>query len=173
MHRGFRGHCCFPRTLDAIFRRFLHSTSRGGPGGSDRRISSERYPETGMEPPTLHEALGQLQRRNPRYAIEAYLFVLGGLHRRLEALERPRHITGAELAGSVRELAIARFGLLSRVVLEHWGIHSTEDIGDIVFLLVDHGILTKQESDRREDFADLFSFEEAFELEYPWGAQRG
>lgn len=123
-----------------------------------------------MEAPTLNETLGQLQRRNPRFAVEAYVFVLGGLHRRLAELDRPRHISGAELAGAVRDLAIDRFGLLARVVLEHWGVHSTEDIGEIVFLLVDHGVLAKQETDRREDFADVFSFEEVFELEYPWGA---
>ena len=123
-----------------------------------------------MEAPTLNEMLGQLQRRNPRFALEAHVFVLCGLHRRLAELDRPRHISGAELAGAVRDLAIDRFGLLARVVLEYWGVHSTEDIGEIVFLLVDHGVLAKQDSDRREDFADIFSFEEVFELEYPWGA---
>ncbi len=123
-----------------------------------------------MEVPALHETLGQLQRRNPRFAVEAYVFVLGGLQRRLAELDCPRHISGVELAGAVRDLAIERFGLLARVVLEHWGVHSTEDIGEIVFLLVDHGVLTKEETDRREDFADVFSFEEVFESEYPWGA---
>ena len=123
-----------------------------------------------MEARMLSETLGQLQRRNPRFAVEGYVFVLGGLHRRLAELDRPRHISGAELAGAVRDLAIDRFGLLARVVLEHWGVHTTEDIGEIVFLLVDHGVLAKQETDRREDFADIFSFEEVFELEYPWGA---
>ncbi len=123
-----------------------------------------------METPTLHETLGQLQRRNPRFSAEAYLFVLGGLNRKLGELDRPRHITGTELAEAVRDLAIARFGLLARVVLEHWGVHSTEDMGEIVFLLVDHGVLSKQETDRREDFADVYSFEEVFESEYPWGA---
>jgi uncharacterized repeat protein (TIGR04138 family) len=43
-------------------------------------------------------------------------------------------------------------------------------MGEIVFLLVDHGVLSKQETDRREDFADVYSFEEVFESEYPWGA---
>lgn len=123
-----------------------------------------------MEVPALHETLGQLQRRNPRYAVEAYLFVLGGLHRRLAELESPRHISGAELAEAVRDLAIDRFGPLARVVLEHWGVHCTEDIGEIVFILVDHGVLAKQDTDRREDFADVFSFEKVFEAEYPWGA---
>ncbi len=123
-----------------------------------------------MEVPALHETLGQLQRRNPRFAVEAYLFVLGGLHRKLAELECPRHVSGVELAEAVRDLAIERFGLLARVVLEYWGVHSTEDMGEIVFLLVEHGVLTKEESDRREDFADVFSFEEVFESEYPWGA---
>jgi uncharacterized repeat protein (TIGR04138 family) len=124
-----------------------------------------------MEASTLQQTLGQLQRRNPRFSPEAYLFVLGGLHRRLAELDQPRHISGPELASAVRDLALGRFGLLARVVLEHWGIHCTEDIGEIVFLLVDHGVLTKQESDRREDFVELYSFEEVFELEYPWGAR--
>ncbi|MCL7983254.1 MAG: hypothetical protein M8862_12075, partial [marine benthic group bacterium] len=74
-----------------------------------------------------------------------------------------------ELAESARQVAIDRFGPLARTVLEHWGIHSTADIGEIVFLLVDHGVLTKQDSDSREDFEGLYSFEQAFEAEYPWG----
>ena len=51
-----------------------------------------------------------------------------------------------------------------------WGIHETEDVGRVVFAMVEHGILTKQDEDRPEDFADLFDFEEAFELNYPWTA---
>jgi len=107
--------------------------------------------------------------RNPRYTEPAYLFVLAALHHRLLELKSPRHISGAELAEAVRQLALEKFGPLARTVLEHWGIHSTSDLGEIVFLLVKHGILTKQENDRREDFEDLYSFEEAFETEYPWG----
>jgi uncharacterized repeat protein (TIGR04138 family) len=122
-----------------------------------------------METPTLHDVIERLQRRNPRFAAEAYLFVLGSLHHRLGQLDTPRHISGAELADSVRELALERFGPLARTVLEHWGVHSTSELGEIVFLLVDNGVLTKQESDRLEDFDGLFSFEQVFELEYPWG----
>jgi uncharacterized repeat protein (TIGR04138 family) len=60
---------------------------------------------------------------------------------------------------------------MARTVLEHWGIHATEDLGDIVFALVECGILIKQEDDRKEDFRAVFDFEEAFELGYPWGAK--
>ncbi len=123
-----------------------------------------------MDEMATDSVLAQLQRRNPRYAESAYLFVLTALHRRLSELEIPRHISGAEVANAVRKLALARFGPLARSVLEHWGVHSTSDMGEIVFALVDCGVLTKQPDDSREDFEGLFSFEDAFENSYPWGS---
>lgn len=132
-------------------------------------MSNERASD-GME---AREVLAQLCRREPRYAESAYLFLLAGLQRCMERLERPRHVTGAELADAVRQLALERYGPLARTVLEHWGIHSTADLGEIVFLLVDCGVLIKQPTDSREDFEELYSFEEAFEADYPWGAVEG
>ncbi|UCG75969.1 MAG: hypothetical protein JSV95_01180 [Gemmatimonadota bacterium] len=115
------------------------------------------------------DVLGRLALRNPRYAEAAFLFLLEALHHRMQQLERPRHLSGAELAEAVRDLALDRFGPLARTVLHHWGIHSTSDMGNVVFLLVESGILIKQPTDTPEDFEDLFSFEEAFEMGYPWG----
>ena len=40
---------------------------------------------------------------------------------------------------------------------------------NVVFLLVESGVLIKEPTDTPEDFEDLFSFEEAFETSYPWG----
>jgi uncharacterized repeat protein (TIGR04138 family) len=71
----------------------------------------------------------------------------------------------------VRELALERFGPMARTVLEHWGIHDTDDVGRVVFAMVEQGILIKQDGDQPEDFADVFDFEEAFELNYPWEAR--
>lgn len=117
------------------------------------------------------EILLQLQERNPRFHGKAYLFVLSALHHVMEGLTEKRHISGQELAEGVRELALERYGPMARTVLEHWGIHATEDLGEIVFALVDCGILIKQDDDRKEDFRGVFDFEEAFEAEYPWGAK--
>jgi uncharacterized repeat protein (TIGR04138 family) len=117
------------------------------------------------------EILDQLQERNPRFDTRAYFFVLGALHSVIHSLEQPRHISGKELVEGVRSLALERFGPMARSVLEHWGIHATEDVGGVVFALVEQGILLKQDDDRPEDFADVFDFEEAFELNYPWEAR--
>jgi uncharacterized repeat protein (TIGR04138 family) len=114
------------------------------------------------------EILDRLRERNPRFHGKAYLFVLSSLHHVMESLERPRHISGPELAEGARGLAIREFGPMARTVLEHWGIHSTGDLGEIVFALVEAGVLIKEEEDRPDDFQDLFDFEEAFETDYPW-----
>lgn len=118
------------------------------------------------------EILGRLRERNPRFHAKAYLFVLSALQSVMEGLDRPRHIAGDELARGVRDLALDRFGPLAGTVLEHWGIHATEDVGEVVFALVDCGVLVKQDEDRREDFRDVFDFDEAFERGYPWGISR-
>jgi uncharacterized repeat protein (TIGR04138 family) len=57
---------------------------------------------------------------------------------------------------------------MAKLVLEHWGIRSTGDIGDVVFTLVDLQLLISQATDTRDDFADIFDFESAFERDYPW-----
>lgn len=115
--------------------------------------------------------LDQLQERNPRFHAKAYFFVLAALHSVLQGLDGPRHVSGRELALGVRDLALERYGPMARSVLEHWGIHATEDVGSVVFAMVEQGILVKQDEDRPEDFARVYDFEDAFERDYPWEAR--
>ncbi len=114
--------------------------------------------------------MDRIRAREPRYREGAYLFVLAALEFSQSRLTDRRHISGAELASAVRELAITRYGVTARLVLEYWGVRSTSDIGDIVFTLVDLGMLLSQPTDTREEFFGLFDFAEAFEREYPWSA---
>ncbi|HSH76756.1 MAG TPA: Minf_1886 family protein [Longimicrobiales bacterium] len=117
------------------------------------------------------DVLDRLQERYPRFHARSFIFVLQALHGVIQSLDAPRHVSGQELAEGVRELALDRFGPMARTVLEHWGIHDTEDVGRVVFAMVEQGILIKQEGDHPEDFSDVFDFEEAFELNYPWDAR--
>ena len=115
------------------------------------------------------DILDQLRERNPRFHPKAYLFLLSALHTVMKDLDAPRHISGQELVEGARTLALCQYGPMARTVLEHWGIHATEDLGEIVFTLVDVGVLIKQNEDNRADFQDVFDFEDAFERDYPWG----
>ena len=121
------------------------------------------------DPQFAEEILEKLQSKCPRFHGKAYLFLLSALHSVLADLDEPRHISGEELAHGVRELALKQYGPMARTVLGHWGIHETDDLGDLVFAMVECGVLVKREEDSREDFHSLFDFEEVFERDYPWG----
>ena len=110
----------------------------------------------------------RLRQRYPDYSETAYLFILSALHYTIENLSEPRHISGRELAEGCRDLAIDRWGLMARSVLEYWGIRSTRDLGAIVFALVECGVLVKQDDDSLDDFDRVFDFPTVFEREYPW-----
>ncbi len=110
----------------------------------------------------------QIRLREPRFHEHAFLFVLAALEHSQERLGERRHISGKELAETCRDLAIERYGVMSRLVLDHWGIRESVHFGDIVFALVDLGMLIKQPHEQRDDFADAFDFRVAFESAYPW-----
>jgi uncharacterized repeat protein (TIGR04138 family) len=112
--------------------------------------------------------MDRIRIREPRFDEQAYLFVLAALEMCQAQLTTRRHITGIELANACRQLALGRYGLMARVVLGHWGISATADIGDIVFTLVDLGFLLSQPQDTRDEFVDVFDFDLAFERDYPW-----
>jgi uncharacterized repeat protein (TIGR04138 family) len=112
--------------------------------------------------------MDRIRMRETRFHEHAYLFVLSALEFCQQRLPERRHITGAELSDACRELALERYGVMAKLVLDHWGIRSTGDIGDIVFTLVDLQLLISQPTDRRDDFVDIFDFETAFERDYPW-----
>ena len=115
--------------------------------------------------------MDRIRLREQRFDERAYLFVLGALEFCQQRLPARRHITGGELAIACRDLALERFGVVARLVLEHWGIRSSADIGDVVFTLVELELLMSQATDTRDEFLDVFSFDQAFERDYPWCAQ--
>ena len=119
-----------------------------------------------MEIPPFAEAVARLCARDRRYAPEAYLFLHDGLMRTLKQVQekekKPRQISGAELADGLRRHALDQYGPLAMTVLGRWGVRTTRDFGEIVFLLLEAGLLGKTEEDKIEDFDDLYDFDEAF-----------
>ncbi len=103
---------------------------------------------------------------DPRYKIEAYAFVHDALSHTWRQLKQRRHVTGRELLDGVKDLALIRYGPMAKAVLNSWGVMTTDDIGAIVFNLVDAGILSKTEEDRLEDFHNVYDFDEVFVRSY-------
>lgn len=110
------------------------------------------------------ERILAIVKKHGRYAAEAYAFVFEALDYTLRKRGGARrHVSGAEIMEGVRGLALETFGFLARDVLRRWGVNGTEDFGEIVFHLIGDDLLQKTADDRKEDFAGLFDFAEAFD----------
>jgi uncharacterized repeat protein (TIGR04138 family) len=72
------------------------------------------------------------------------------------------HVSGAQFLESFRLLSRSRFGADALDVLAKNGIRRTEDVGEMVFALVDRGLMGASPEDERSDFDAGFDFAEAF-----------
>jgi uncharacterized repeat protein (TIGR04138 family) len=103
--------------------------------------------------------------KDSRYPIEAYRFVMEALEFTIEHLGVRRHVTGQELLEGIRDFARREFGVFARTVFQMWNISQTNDFGNLVFNMVNVGLMGKTEKDTIDDFKDLYSFEAAFPTE--------
>ena len=81
-----------------------------------------------------------------------------------------RHVSGQELCEAMRVYALEQYGYLAKSVLKHWGVSSTGDFGEIVFNLIDVEQMRKTPDDRREDFDDVYDFDEAFQYSFQFSS---
>ena len=119
------------------------------------------------EKPSQDELLDKCAEQNPAYPRAAYAFVCNAVHEIARELSRnnrkaARHITGQELCEGMRALLIRDYGRLAADVLAAWNIGETADFGNIVYSLVEIGLLSVSPNDSRTDFIDVFRFHDAF-----------
>ncbi len=99
------------------------------------------------------------------YPADAYRFLYESLDLTGRRLGRKGHVTGRELLEGIRDLALHRFGGLALMVFHAWNVRSTRDWGEMVFRLVNAGLMGRTEEDSIADFDDVYSFEEAFRFD--------
>jgi len=120
-----------------------------------------------MHETSFEEALEALTAKDIRYHRDAYLFIREALDHTQKITTRDtrdhiRHVTGQELLEGIRDYALSQFGPMAMTVLEEWGVHACRDFGEMVFNMVDNGLLAKTERDSRADFTGGYDFFEAF-----------
>lgn len=120
-----------------------------------------------MKKLSFDEALSRIRRRDRRYREEAYEFIREALDFTIKWLSKPsegpaRHVSGQELLAGIRTYALKEYGPLTLRVLNYWGLNRCEDFGELVFNLVEEGILGRTEEDTREDFSGGYDFATAF-----------
>ncbi len=120
---------------------------------------------TFMRQMSFEEAVEQSMANDSRYEPEAYAFVRDALHvasAKFRAEGPDQHVTGQELLEGARIHALSEYGPMAWFLLQGWGILRGEDIGNIVYNLIEVEYFGRNEGDSIEDFAGGFDFEEAF-----------
>lgn len=110
----------------------------------------------------FYKKVEEIVEQKPRYKSDAYEFVMQALWYTQDKLKRKGHVSAAELLEGIRQFTVEQYGLMSRQVLAHWGIKKTSDFGNIVFDMIDKGLMSKNDSDSLNDFKDVFDFKKAF-----------
>ncbi len=130
---------------------------------------------------SLRDDLAGVLARDSRYTVHGYTLVFEALEHTKHLRKRARakirtrggrvpkptqHVTGRELCEGLRDLALRQYGLMAMTVLAQWGIHTTSDIGEIVYNLIASGDFEKTPADSRTDFDGVFDFEESLRRNY-------
>ena len=120
-----------------------------------------------MQEVNFDEALEQILAKDARYHREAYFFVREALDFTQKLISKQakgelRHVSGQELLDGIRQYALAQCGPMVMTVLDEWGVHNCRDFGEIVFNMVEIGLLAKTKDDSRADFDGGYEFDEAF-----------
>ena len=121
-----------------------------------------------MQEANFDETLDRILAMDSRFSRGAYVFVREALDFTQKLIGKEnrgpiRHISGQELLDGIRQFALLQFGPMAVTVFEEWGLKNCRDFGDIVFNMVEIGLLAKTEKDSRDDFQNGYDFTEAFQ----------
>ena len=120
-----------------------------------------------MQEINFDEVVEQILARDSRYHRDAYAFMREALAftQKLASKEnsgKARHVYGQELLDGIRQYALSQYGPMTMTVLEEWGVHECRHFGDLVFNMIEGGLLQKTDADTPEDFQTGYNFADAF-----------
>jgi uncharacterized repeat protein (TIGR04138 family) len=113
----------------------------------------------------FYEKIYEIAEKDQRYKPDAYEFVMQALWFTQQKMGREGHVTGRELLEGIKEFGLNQYGPMTRTVFEHWGVKTTEDFGEIVFAMVENGLMSATDTDSRDGFKDVYNFHDVFDSE--------
>ncbi len=115
----------------------------------------------------MKKNLEQIAKEDARYSISAIKFVYEGLgYTAKNVATEPKHVTGQTLCDGLRKLAIEKWGRLAMLVLNTWGLKTTNDFGEIVYLMIKHEWMSAQPTDSIDDFNNVYDFKTVFKDQF-------
>ncbi len=111
----------------------------------------------------MKKSIEVIARETGRYSPAAFKFVYEGLGYTIQHVTKePRHVSGQTLCEGLRRMALERYGRLALLVLTSWGLQTTRDFGEIVYILIDSEWMSAQPTDTIDDFNEVYDFKAAF-----------
>ena len=111
----------------------------------------------------MKKRLENIALEDGRYDPKAVRFVYEGLSYTGKKLaDEPGHVTGRVLCKGLRRLAVKKWGRLAMLVLNSWGVKTTRDFGEIVYMMIKHKWMSAQPADTIDDFNDVYDFRTVF-----------
>lgn len=106
---------------------------------------------------SFEDAVERIVQRDSRFSAKAYIFLRDALDFTIQRVmdnEKggERHVSGMELLEGFRDFALEQFGPMASTVIDEWGIKTGRNVGEMVFLLIDEQIFSKQPGDSLDDF---------------------
>ena len=112
------------------------------------------------------QAVANIYAANPSIEKEAYYLLREALDYTCEKSQNNgdenKHVSATQLLNGFREFSLKQYGPMAATLFSEWNITKCADIGEMVFGLIEEGIFSKQESDKRSDFTEIYDFEEVF-----------
>ncbi len=121
-----------------------------------------------MQEVNFDTVLDVILAKDVRYTREAYHFLKDALDFTQKTIGKENHggsrhhVTGQELLDGLRQYSLQQFGPMTVTVFEEWGVLSCKDFGELVFNMVESGLLAKTDRDSRDDFQNGYDFTDAF-----------
>ncbi len=121
-----------------------------------------------MQAMQFEQSVISILKRDNRFDPHAYFFLKDALDFTLKRIAESnggeqRHVTGPELLAGYRDYALEQFGPMAATLMTEWSIRKCQDVGDMVFLLIEEQVFGKQDSDKKEDFSEAFDFQASLE----------
>ncbi len=115
----------------------------------------------------MKKNLEQIAGEDSRFSPPAIRFVYEALGFTVKKITvKPRHVSGQTLCEGLKKLAIEKWGRMAMVVLNAWGVKTTRDFGEIVWLMIKHEWMSAQSADSIDDFNDVYDFKTAFKDQF-------
>ncbi len=111
------------------------------------------------------DELYELAEKYKEYPLQAYLLIYQGIDWAREhgapVGDRGCHLSGRELAQAIFMYSVDAYGpRLGKIVWEELNLKGSEDLGRIVFHLLESGLMQKEEEDKSEDFDGVLTIDD-------------